>query len=204
MAESFYIDTKEIKSIRVKLDGLKKEIPAATASALNRTLDYTATQIGREVTKTYSIKASLVKKTLRKNRASKTKLNAYISSTGHTLSLANFPHSPKAPWKGGGAKPRSVTVKIKQGSNKQISTSPKAFIAPTGGGPDTVQYNVFRRTGEGRLPITVIRTLSVPQMIGEKDTINRIQKAAEKKLEERIKHEIEYRINKAAGGKASG
>lgn len=193
MPANIYVDTKALKTIRISLDTLQKQIPGATASALNRTLSYAYMQIGREVSKEYAISASKVKKTLRKHSASKSRLNAYISSVGRTLSLGSFPFSPKQP----GTK-RQVKVKIKrQEGSKSVRTNPKVFIQRTGGA-DT-PMNVFRRLGSKRLPITVLRSLSVPQMIGEEKTMNRIQELTSKKLQERVNHEIQWRLDKAAG-----
>ena len=50
MANNTFINDKEIKQIAIKLQGFPKQIPGATASALNRTLNYTATLTKKEVT----------------------------------------------------------------------------------------------------------------------------------------------------------
>ncbi|MCR4436164.1 MAG: phage tail protein [Clostridiales bacterium] len=193
MPVDIYVGTKELKSIQIKLGDLQKQTPGATASALNRTLSFAYMQIGREVSKEYEISAAKVKKTLYKHPASKSKLYAYISSVGRTLSLGSFPFSPKQV----GTK-RQIKVKIKrQEGFKPVKTDPKAFTQRTGG--EGTPMNVFRRLGPKRLPITVLRTLSVPQMIGEEKIMNRIQDLANKKLQERIDHEINWRLEKAAG-----
>lgn len=197
MGKDFFIDTRQLKSFRITLGGIEKQIPAATVAALNRTVDHSYTQIGREVSAVYAISQSNVKKTLRKHKANRGNLNAFITSTGHTLSMANFPFSPKK----AGTK-RAVTAKIKKADGiKKINTNPNVFVAPTGASsPDSVQYNVFRRIGRKRLPITVIRTLSVPQMIGNEGIMSKIQAAVANKLNERIRHEIDWRLNNAVGG----
>lgn len=193
MPANIYVDTKGLHAIRISLGDLQKQIPGATASALNRTLSYAYMQIGREVIKEYAISAPKVKKTLKKHSASKSQLNAQISSVGRVLSLGSFPFSPKQ----SGTK-RQVKVKIKrQEGSKPVRTDPKAFIQRTGGAGTPM--NVFRRLGPERLPVTVLRTLSVPQMIGEEKTMSRIQELASKKLRERVDHEIQWRLDKAAG-----
>lgn len=189
---NLYIDTKELKQITIELNKLPKQIPQATASALNRTLDFTATRIKKEVTAEYSIKSKDVNKTLEKKRASKSNLYAYVQSKGHTLSLARFPHSPRKYSK----RLKAVKVKVKKtGGYKLVNTQPKAFVQTMNNAT-----NIWKREGQRRLPVKMLRTLSIPQMISNEETLGRIQEAAAKKLQERISHEIQWRLDKAAKG----
>ncbi|TZE81998.1 phage tail protein [Calorimonas adulescens] len=189
------VDTKQLDRLTIELKGFEKEVGEAAYHALNRTIDHVITQVGRIVPKEYAIKANDVKESFKGGikRPSKNDLTASITSKGHTLSLAHFPHSPQMPPASG--RKYKVKATIKRGSRKLINTEPKPFIAPTGAkSPDKVQYNVFRRLGKERLPITVIRTLSVPQMITNEKVAEQIQKAAQEKLDERLEHEITYRM----------
>lgn len=192
--DNIFVDTKELNKIAIELKGLEKEVPGAVASALNRTVDTINTSIARMVTQEYAIKAGDVKKTIKKHKAQKGSLSAGLVSRGHTLSLAHFQFTPKQP-----GKKTKVKVKIKrQGGKKVVNTSPAAFVASTGATTeDKTQYNVFHRVGDKRLPIKVIRTLSIPQMIGNDKITSQVQEVAQKKLDERIKHEIEFRLDKA-------
>lgn len=196
MAVSLNIDTSGLKTIEKKLWQLEKQIPGATASALNRTLDYTSTQWSKLITQRYAIKPAEVKKSISKKPANKSTLNASINVYGHRLSFVHFPFNPKVPGSN-----RSVKVKItKEGGYKRIGTKHKPFIATTGAkSADKVQYNVFKRTTDKRSPIVVLRTLSIPQMASYKDISEKVQGLAQKKLEERIEHEIKWRLEKAAG-----
>lgn len=185
------VDTKQLDRLTIELKGFEKQVGEAAYHALNRTIDYVITQVGRIVPKEYVIKAKDVKESFKGGikRPTKNDLTASITSKGHTLSIAHFPHSPQAP----PAKRRNYKVKatIKKGSRQTIKSEPKTFIASTGAKTsDKIQYNVFRRLGEDRLPITVIRTLSVPQMIGNEKVSEEIRKAAEDKFNERLEHEI--------------
>ncbi|HHW03409.1 MAG TPA: hypothetical protein GXX35_11495 [Thermoanaerobacterales bacterium] len=191
-----YIDTKELKQITIELNKLPKQIPQATAAALNRTLDFTATRIKKEVTAEYSVKSSDVSKTLKKKRASRSNLYAYIESKGHTLSLARFPHSPRKYSK----RAKAVKVKVKKsGGYKTVNTQPKAFVQTMNNAT-----NIWKREGPGRHPVTMLRTLSIPQMISNEGTMKKIQDAAAKKLQERVNHEIKWRLDKAASKKGGG
>ncbi|MGF7431091.1 phage tail protein [Thermoanaerobacterium thermosaccharolyticum] len=201
MARDIFVDTKQLNRIAIELKNLDNQIPGAASSAVNRTLDFVYTRIGRLVTQEYAIKVSDVKKTMTKYKASKTNLYAKIISKGHTLSLAHFPFSPKKPMTGGKRrKAKAVKVKIKrQEGYKTIKTNPLPFVASTGArSADKTQFNVFKREGSSRLPIKVLRTLSIPQMITNVNVSDQIQKLAQEKLMERIQHEIEWRLDKAA------
>lgn len=189
--EIITVDTKQLDRLTFELKGFEKEVGMAAYHALNRTIDYVITQVGRIVPKEYAIKAKEVKESFKGGikRPTKTDLTASITSIGHTLSLAHFPHSPQAP----PAKRRNYKVKatIKRGSRQTINTDPKPFVGPTGAlSPDKTQYNIFRRLGPERLPITVVRTLSIPQMISNEKVAEQIQKAAQEKFDERLEHEI--------------
>lgn len=194
MASNFYIDSKGISSIKIDMQNIAKQIPGATASALNRTLSYTATRTVKEVTNEYAIKSTTVKNSMKRVRARKNYLYAYISSTGPTISLGKFKHTPTKYNK----RAKSVKVKVKKsGGYKEIKTSPKAFVQTIyGGEPD-----IYKRKGNRRFPVIKLKSLSIPQMISNEKIMKNIQEASAQKLEERVQHEIEWRLNKAASRK---
>jgi len=186
------VDTSSINRLTIELRGFEGQVEEATYHALNRAVDYTLTQVGRIVTKEYAIKQKDVKESFKTGirKPTRTNLTASITSTGHVLSIAHFPHTPTTPIRGGAS--RSVKVQIKRsGGKKVVNTSPKPFIMSTGArDPDGVQFNVFRREGRGRMPVVVLKTLSIPQMITSSNTSDQIQAAAQAKIEERLQHEI--------------
>ncbi len=188
--ESMIVETKGLNRLAIELKGFEKQIPGAAASALNRTLDFINTRIGRIVAQEYAIKTSDVKKTISKNKARKGEISASLISRGHTLSLSHFPFSPKQP----GTSKRYVKVKIKkQGGYKTVNTDPKAFVQTMNN-----SLNVFKRVGPKRKPVVVLRTLSIPQMIDNTVVSSQVRQLAVDKLTERITHEVSYRLDKAA------
>lgn len=201
-SENITIDISSLNKIASGLSNFQKEMPGAVASSLNRTVDFMNTRIGRLVASEYVIKVSEVKKTITKIKARKGDMKAGLKSTGHTLSLAHFPYKPNDPLLARMLSIRygtPIKVKIKKREGyKEIKTTRKPFIASTGAkSADKVQFNVFKRIGRGKSrTIAPLRTLSVPQMIQNVNVGNNIQKAAAKKLEERVEHEIEYRLSK--------
>jgi hypothetical protein len=186
------IDTRQIQRLTIELRGFENKVGIATYHALQRTIDQTITQVGRIVPKAYAIKAKEVKDSFAGGikRPSTSDLTASITSKGHTLSLAHFPFTPKAPQKSGRRRKVAVTIK-KSGGKKVINSSPLPFVATTGARSiDKTQFNVFRREGKSRLPIHVLRTLSIPQMITNENIGNQIQEFASAKFDERLQHEI--------------
>ncbi len=189
------VDTKELKRLIIGTKNFEKELAGAIASALNRTVDFVNTRLSRIVTGVYAIKGSDVKKTIRKYKAKKGQLSARLESKGSTLSLTHFPHKPETTVisRSLGVKhPKAqVKVKIKKGSMKNVGVDPKAFLQKANGAT-----NIFKRVGDERKPIVVLKTLSVPQMITNETVGVDIQKIAQDKMNERITHEVDFRLSR--------
>lgn len=79
------------------------------------------------------------------------------------------------------ATPKKYKVKATIIKGKRVSLPPGTFIAEGNGGVSLP----FQRTGEGRTPIEVVRTLSVPQMIDGKAREG-IEQLVGEKLSERF------------------
>lgn len=208
MAKSeLYIDTSQIDRLTIELKGFEKEVGTATKRALNRAIDHIISKSGQLVSKVYSIKSGDVKKSFKRiKRPSDSDLTASVTSSSHLLSLGRFPHSPTTPIKNTRRSKRQVKVQIKKtGGKKTVETSPKPFIAGTGAlSEDKIQYNIFKRVGSSRLPIQIIRTLSIPQMITNAQVAEQILESANKVLNERLEHEITreiLNIGKKVGGR---
>jgi hypothetical protein len=190
MSANLVIDTKQVKRVAIELQKIPGQIPKATAQAMNRTIDHIYTQTSREVRKDYAIKDKDVKSTLRKVKATPGRLGGAVISTGRTLTLYNhFRVSPANPTSG---RKYKIKVTIRKGSPEFIKTDPKPFIATANNAKQ-----VMKREGRARKPITVLRSLSVPQMISNEKVMNSIQESAQVMLEKRIEHEISRRLKKA-------
>ncbi|TGE36884.1 hypothetical protein E4K67_17445 [Desulfosporosinus fructosivorans] len=187
-----FVDTRQVNRLTIELRGFEARVGVATYHALQRTIDQTITQVGRIVPRAYAIKAKEVKESFAGGikRPTSSNLTASITSKGHTLSLAHFPFTPRAP--GGSRRRGKVAVTIKKsGGKKVVNTNPLPFVATTGArSADLTQFNVFRREGRARFPITVPRTLSIPQMITNENVGEQIQEFATEKLNARLEHEI--------------
>lgn len=203
MASKVVVDVSQVNKVIKGLKGFEKQMPGAAMSAVNRTLDFLNTKVGRIVTSEYNIKVKDVKSTIKKNKARKGSLRAWLKSKGRPLTLSRFRFSPSSPptsavrFGPGGqltGKAYKVKTKIKKSSGmKQLKTNPKSFVQMLSG-----HAQVMHRTGSSRLPLEVVRTLSVPQMIDALKVSEQIQEEANKKLAERIDHEISFRLKKVS------
>lgn len=191
MSSNLFINAKGFASIRIDLISIPKQIPGATRSAVNRTLNFTATRISKEVTNEYTVAKKDVNATLTKHKASGSSFYAWIDSKGSSISLGKFKHKPAKYSK----RIKKVQVRIKKsGGYKVIHTSPSAFVQTIYGSSS----DIYRRKDKRRMPVKKLRTISIPQMIANPQIINNIEDASAQKLQERIEHEIEWRLNKAA------
>lgn len=187
MAITIKIDDKELKRTVSKLSRFPKEIPKATSAALNRTITFVTKKVKKEVTNEYSIKSGEVAATFKIRKANSSNLSASINSKGRVLTLSHFPANLKAGWN----KKSNVKVKVKRTGYKQVNSEPKPFVASLGG-----NLQIVRRKTSKNYPIEVLKTLSIPQMISNAKINENISREASERLQERIKHEVEFRLNK--------
>lgn len=209
--DSVYINFEQINRLTIELKGFEEQVGQSFYHSLNRVVDQVVTQVGRIVPKVYAVKAADVKASFRGGikKPTLTDLTATITSRSHRFSFAHFPHSPKIPRIAGQTR-KDVKVIVYKHKGKIPLKS--GFIATTGArSPDKVQYNVFKRIGEYVIPtkgsykgrinsrtgrpikrelIAPVRTVTVPQMIGNAGVTQQVQEFAQTKMAERLEHEI--------------
>lgn len=190
MPRNVVIDTKQLNTLVSRMQELpRKDIPKAYTAALNRTLDHVYTQTGRAVTQHYNVKVSEIRASMTKNKASFSKPRAWIKVRSRRFTLGRF-----LP---GGLKSKSkvARVKIKKSAGyKRVGGQPPAFVQRSHG-----NTHVFRRLGDKRYPIDVLRTISPTQMVENIAVTERIQDAAKEMLAKRIEHEINRRLERMRG-----
>lgn len=184
MASKIVIDTSQLNKVVKGLAGLQKQMPGAAINAVNRTLDHVNTKAGRFVTGEYNISVKDVKATITKHRAGKGRIRAWLKSRSRRLTFSHFRISSSK---------KAVKVKIKKASGfKKVRTDPAAFVQILDG-----RKQIMKRVGKGRFPVEVLRSITVPQMLEAANVSEKIQTEANKKLGERIDHEMDYRLKKA-------
>lgn len=202
MSQQFIsIDAEPLLKVAQELYKFPKEILPAMASAVNRTLDSTVTQVKKEAANEYTVKQKDIAKAIKKTRATKASLSAVAVASGGQVALYKFRHTPTSPPPKQRYK-QPVKAQVKKSGGKQvvISEGNKAFVQWCNGFP-----MIFaRKKGAKRLPIKKLFSLSVPQMIADKNdskgSLKRIQDRAQEMLEKRVNAEIEYRLKKIEGG----
>ena len=136
---SFSVDKVVSKAIRRKLNNVASGIEKATSRALNRTSTSTIAFFSKETRKEVNVKASTLKKGIRKQRARPKNPVAVMNVSGaHVPLIAMGARQTK----------RGVTVrKYKTGGRILLKG---AFIKTM---PKSGHIGVFRRVNESRLPI---------------------------------------------------
>ncbi len=183
------ISEETIDRVEQILAGVPRGAQRAVTNAINRALSSTKTQAFRKARQVYAVKqGDLSGATVtRVQRASTGGVAGYISFSGVKLPLYKFNVSPDVPLKS-----KYVKAGLKKGSWTLFQD---AFIAQM----DSGHIGMFERETSKRLPITQIMGLSGAQMIGNREIIEDLSREAQKKVNERLEHEIDRLLNGYGG-----
>ena len=172
----------------------------AMARAMNRAIEGARTTAAKQIRSEYRVTSAAVKATMRLERATPTRLQAEVRSTGPRLPLYSFGPTPDQPGTGGrfpglGMTRPPLRVSVKRGGGKaarKVITG--AFVARMGG-----RLHVAWRLGAKRKPIEPLFSAAIPQMMGVASVVKEIERVAQQRLDERLDHEISWALDKAAG-----
>ncbi len=178
-----YGQSKKAQAIVEKMTQYgNKSVNFAFMRAVNRTAAGVKTDISRNIRDKYFIKASDIKQSISLKRAFVGKNSvAEIKSKGKAIPLYFFQVTPKQR-----TKPRpkiGVAARVKKGGSKK--KIPGSFIAHSRG-----RTGVYIRKGKERIPIKQLYGPSIPQMIGNPQIIEKIEKGAINRLEKNLEHEL--------------
>jgi len=188
--------------VQRQLQELQKDIrERALASALNKTVEQGRTQMIRNITDEYVIKAGDVRERLRIGRAcfrqGEFSMAATLASSGkRSMNLARFVErfvtlaEMRRRKKAGGAP--QLRFRIKRNGGKQIL--PGAFVATANGGTA-----VFRRVGKGRYPIQAVSTVNVPSMFNQRRINKAVTDAMLTRFPEIFQNEMAFYMSKFGG-----
>ncbi len=188
--ELFIKNIKEVQDgLNAKQAQLIKAVNATTSDFKSRGPGW----ISQEVTNVYTIKK---KDVTQSKKAAKTNgkvsiagvmlNNVEIEYKGSLMTPIHFKMTPKTRPKKPGYR---VSVEIKKGQKVRLPKN--VFLADNKGGTQIP----FQRERESRYPIKAVKTLSVPQMITNRDTSENINRRINEELEKRLQHNLE-RFNK--------
>ena len=175
------VNLKHLKHIDSKLGEFKKKTPNVLARAINRAAANVKTNMSKLTTQKYMIKNKAIKDTITIKKANKSNLGALVKSkTNNRIPLYKFKINPKTRPK---KPPKSYKAQVrKSGSLKSILG---AFVANING----INRLMQRKTAKN-LPIKQLFGPSIPEMVGNKESIRKIQEEANETLKRRIDHEI--------------
>lgn len=186
------IDITNYKEIVKEIEKEQENLARAVNATINESKKRGYSWINQEATQVYTIK----KKDLKSDQKSamvkgKTKVfgakidNVTFRYQGRLLTPTHFRMTPKTKQK---KKNYRIKVEIIKGQKKKLPQG--IFLAPTG-----AKQIPFQREGKERLPVKSIKTLSIPQIITNKNTEEKIQKRINTELGKRLEHHIN-RFNK--------
>lgn len=178
MSLRIQIDDVAIREVEQRLGQFAHRAPNAIASSLNRTVTNVTSNISKETRVKYHVKTADIKETIQVTKASKSSLAAEVRSKGKPIPLDHFKVSPKT------VNPKrksQLKIAVKKNGVKQVLG---AFVANLSG------VKVFKRESDKRLPIARLFGPSIPQMIGNDDSVEKINQKAWVTYETRLNHEI--------------
>lgn len=186
MAKTIYCDASDIRKTIKKAEKVLtgQSIHAGLASALNRTITFVGSETKKEVQKEYAVTKS-INKSLSMEKATRSKLVAAANYKDKPLPMFVFKHKVAA---NQFRSPISITIKKSNGMQTHDGSNPALFKAYGG-------KKIIRRDA-GQKNLKTAYTLSIPQMVASEKVYDEIAEKAEVKLQERIEHEIEWRMSK--------
>jgi hypothetical protein len=184
------LDKSEQKKLEKKLRNLAHKTPNVLARAINRVVSNVGKNIKKNVRENYEISSRDVGETLDLEKANKNRLVGRVVSTGNLIPIYNFKMTPNIPWQQMSATPLEYRVKIKKKEGyKKITGMFVQILKKTG------KISTFERVDKNHYPLRDVYSLSVPQMIGNKEVLDKIEKEANETLRKRVNHEVERMIS---------
>lgn len=178
MSMLIQVDADALRDVEQRLGQFANRAPNVIASSLNRTVTNITSNISKETRAKYHVKTADIKETIRVTKANKSSLAAEVRSRGEPIPLDHFKVTPKT------VNPKrksQLKIAVKKDGIKQVLG---AFIANLNG------VKVFKRENDKRLPIARLFGPSIPQMIGNEGTVEKINQNAQVTYETRLDHEI--------------
>lgn len=196
------VDVAGIRDIEQRLGDFKNRAPVAMYRAINDSVSKTFTEMKKVPAEEFHVAQKNVAPSLKKHKASKSSLKGAISARGERLDLYKFKHSLSKGITKAAVKKVNSPKELQKGDKK-------AFIATMSNG----HTGIFERPGIKKMRHTrkpgrestvtkhneLIRELtglSVPQMLKNEESMERIKKVAATHLNKRLEHHINYILSR--------
>lgn len=190
-------DIRFMQRLRNKLGKQSEQVDKAFRRSLDATSNKAATHISRDIRGTYAIKANLVKRHLKINRARRDAYRALIY-TGKRLPLEEF--KPRQRWvtvnprrtvksgprKGKLARRRGVSVRVRKDTGRQLVSG--GWLA---------KDHVLRRSdqGDNDSDPRIQYGPSIPGMVSHPSVIESAQELVRKDLPKQFSDQLDYLLN---------
>lgn len=171
------VDKKSLHAVETALGKMKSQAPKVIARAANDTARSARVKLAQKAQEAYTVKSAGFKSRMKIKWATAGSMTAIITAQGRTLTLTRFKTSAPA----SGAKAQVVKA---GGLKKLIKGNIKAWKGSNG--------QIMQRKTEKRYPLKVLRSNSVPVMLGSEQRVYGIVRP---KIESDLQKNIERQIN---------
>ncbi len=195
-------DMPRVKEIEQRMGKLKNQAPVAMYRAINDAVSKTRTEMKKVPQDDFHVVQKGVAAELKPHKASRSNLKGSVSVSGERIDLYKFKHSLS------GALAKAAVIKANSPKGLEKGEK-KAFIASMGNG----HMGIFERQGlvkkrktrkkglASRITthnesIRELTGLSVPQMLKNEESMERIKQVAAERLNERLHHHIDYILSR--------
>lgn len=186
-------DTKEIRSIQLRMMKLGNQANLILSRVVNRSISSISKNMKEQVTDEYRLKSARVKKTIQtKRKATANNPTALIVSKDRHPTLTSFyfksVRKGSKKMKNGKFRPSVYEGAVKEGGTHALSGRPKPFLQRVNGNLISVR-RVSDDPGERKLE--GVYGPAVPQILKNKEILDAITVEASKMFHKRIDHELD-------------
>lgn len=179
------------KNALEKAAKLLSEVPNGYEAAVSRSMNRAATA-GRSaavstIRQEYTIKASTVRRNFTIHKATRSDLEALVTSKGPRIPLVNYKTRPKTDTTGNARKPVRVAVKARGG----LKPLGKSFV---------YQGKILQRLDTSSLPVQEVYGPAIPVLSGNNEVVDNVEKTMQETFLKRLDHETGYLLG---GGKTN-
>lgn len=179
------------KNALEKAAKLLSEVPNGYEAAVSRSMNRAATA-GRSaavstIRQEYTIKASTVRRNFTIHKATRSDLEALVTSKGPRIPLVNYKTRPKTDTTGNARKPVRVAVKARGG----LKPLGKSFV---------YRGKILQRLDTSSLPVQEVYGPAIPVLSGNNGVVDNVEKTMQETFLKRLDHETGYLLG---GGKTN-
>lgn len=179
------------KNALEKAAKLLSEVPNGYEAAVSRSMNRAATA-GRSaavstIRQEYTIKASTVRRNFTIHKATRSDLEALVTSNGPRIPLVNYKTRPKTDTTGNARKPVRVAVKARGG----LKPLGKSFV---------YRGKILQRLDTSSLPVQEVYGPAIPVLSGNNEVVDNVEKTMQETFLKRLDHETGYLLG---GGKTN-